>query len=1015
MNLHGTWTYHKGVEGDQHTIPVFDQANTFTMPGTTNENKIGTPLDTSKMDDKEIIKCLREEYNYLGVMWYQTTVDITKDMLIQDIELFLERVMVESRVYINGQYINRCTSLSTPHTYWITDALQPGTNTITVRVDNNDIEQIGVYASAMTVDTQTVWNGIIGRMELIPHPKRRLEDITIVPDYSRQLITVRCNIIGTFTTNEKPVISLQAITKGKKHQISTYDINIESGTVELTYMMRQALPWSEFSPNVYQLNIQFDGHTYHETFGMRDVTTKGRQILINEVPTFFLGTLECAIFPLTGYPPTTRPYWEKIVTQLTSYGLNHIRFHSWCPPEVAFDVADQYGVYLQVEAPLWMDRWMNLMIGDKPSHYTYIPEESKRILSTYGNHPSLVIFSNGNELNGDFQLLSDNIKQLKQTDPRFLYTLTSNWDRPIDPMDDIFIAQTVDGVGIRGQYYHNEMASATTLAFSEGIARRDVPTIVHEVGQYTVFPHMDEIKKYTGSLRPVNLEYIYQTLEQKGLLPLAKDYMINSGKTSMLLYRDEIESALRTPYLGGIQLLDIHDFPGQSTAHVGLLDSFWDEKGLMEKSRFTEFSNRVVPLLELDKRVFISGERITYSISVANYLPHDIDCKMIMLELTGPDIQIEESLYVSSIRHGNVHRYITSEMTLPNVDKAVSIQCALRICDTEYINHWTIHIMPDEEPQEGSIFTSLSPAFDQAVEAGERILFNPPGGLVKDAIPGGFFPVFWSPVHFTSSSPNGLVIPKDHPIFDEFPTEEYADYRWRTLLDHSVNIPITNKSIQPIIDVIPNFIVAERLTNLFEVEIGSARVVVTTMNVSDNLTYRHEARTLHNSILSYLKGPLKDCPNRMTLEEFKTLFLAEEDASTSHQLKGNELGKGKPSTASSSAEDHPPYLGNNGLNYTCWAAGDTEIGHYYDIDLENVYLLYGTKIVFEQARNYLYVIQVSLDGETYQTVVNQTGQTSTDQTRVDIFQARGRYVRLVYNGLPNNTRAGHIAFDIYGE
>ena len=1015
MNLHGIWNYSIGRENDHDQIPTFDPSNTFVVPGTTNENKIGTPLDTSTMDEKELIKCLREEYNYLGVMWYQTTIDLSQKMLESDIELFLERVMVESRVYINGRYIDRCTSLSTPHKYWVTDALKQGKNTITIRVDNNDIEQIGVYASAMTVDTQTVWNGLIGRMELIPHPKRRLEDIRIFPEYSRELITVRCRISGFVRNQEELSITLQASTKDKKHPQVTYAIDSNQDIIELTYHMRQALPWSEFTPHVYRLILAFDGHQYERTFGMRDITTKNRQILINNTSTFFLGTLECAIFPLTGYPPTTRPYWDKIFTQLTTYGLNHMRFHSWCPPEIAFTVADEYGVYLQVEAPLWMDRWMNLMIGDKESHYTYIPEESKRILSTYGNHPSFVIFSNGNELNGDFKLLSDNIKQLKEEDPRFLYTLTSNWDRPIDPMDDIFIAQTVDGIGIRGQYFHSEMASATTLAFSEGIARRDVPTIVHEVGQYTVFPNMDEIKKYTGSLRPVNLEYMYQTLDEKGLLPLAKRYTINSGKTSMLLYRDEIESALRTPNLGGIQLLDLHDFPGQSTAHVGLLDSFWDDKGLMDPARFTEFSNRLVALLELEKRVFLSGETLSYSVSIANYLTEDLYCKMILLSMTGPGIDIEESFYASSIRHGNVHRYITSELTLPTVEQATTVECKLWISDTSYQNRWTIHIMPKEPVQEGTVFTELSETFEEAIAKGEKILFNPAQELVRNAIPGGFFPVFWSPVHFTSQNPNGLIVPNEHPIFKQFPTEEYADYRWRTLLDNSVNIPITNTNIEPIIDVIPNFIVAERLTNLFEVEIGSARVVVTTMNVTDNLTYRHEARTLRNSIISYLQEPLEECPNQMTLQEFQSLFLSKEEATLSNRLKGNELGKGKPSKASSSADGHLPYLGNNGLNYTFWAAGDTRTGHYYDIDLGQDYLLYGTKIVFEKAANYLYVIQVSTDGMSYETVVNQTGQTSTKQTRQDIFQARARYVRLVYNGLPNDVRAGHYEFDIFGE
>lgn len=112
---------------------------------------------------------------------------------------------------------------------------------------------------------------------------------------------------------------------------------------------------------------------------------------------FLRGTLECCIFPLTGYPPTTKEGWSKVFRSAKEWGLNHLRFHSWCPPKAAFEVADSLGFYLQVELPLW-----SLNVGENPAMNQFLYDEAKRILSEYGNHPSFCFLSLGNELQPDF-------------------------------------------------------------------------------------------------------------------------------------------------------------------------------------------------------------------------------------------------------------------------------------------------------------------------------------------------------------------------------------------------------------------------------------------------------------------------------------------------------------------------------------------------------------------------------------------------------------------------------------
>ena len=105
--------------------------------------------------------------------------------------------------------------------------------------------------------------------------------------------------------------------------------------------------WDEFEPNLYRMKIEMtyeDGNKENRevTFGMREFKTRGTQFIINGRPLFLRGTLECAIFPKTGYPPTDTASWMRIFRIARAHGLNHMRFHSWCPPEAAFDCGRLY-------------------------------------------------------------------------------------------------------------------------------------------------------------------------------------------------------------------------------------------------------------------------------------------------------------------------------------------------------------------------------------------------------------------------------------------------------------------------------------------------------------------------------------------------------------------------------------------------------------------------------------------------------------------------------------------------
>jgi hypothetical protein len=80
-----------------------------------------------------------------------------------------------------------------------------------------------------------------------------------------------------------------------------------------------------------------------------------------------------------------------------------------------------------------------------------------------------------------------------------------------------------------------------------------------------------------------------------------------------------MERILRTKGASGIQLLDLHDFPGQGTADIGLLDAFWDSKGILSDREFRQFCSPVVPLLRFEKATFTNLETFHATAELANF------------------------------------------------------------------------------------------------------------------------------------------------------------------------------------------------------------------------------------------------------------------------------------------------------------------------------------------------------------------------------------------------------------
>lgn len=838
------------------------------LPGTTDDAGAGIPNQLEPSIQKPQVLHLTRKNSYVGPAWYSKEVDIPSGWKGKTIELKLERVIWQTSVWVDGKPVDGMQeSLIAPHLYDLTEYMTPGKHKITVRVDNRKRYDItaGDMAHAYTNETQIMWNGIIGEISLTAKDAISIRDLQAYPDYKNKQVKVKClvNNTGAATSGSLKAdirTATDPVIQAQQH------VTLQPGEnrIELVCPIKDEVKvWNEFTPTLYTLRASIQTDPYKDTrevkFGFRDLEKKGPALLLNDRKIFLRGTLECCIFPLTGYPPMEHEGWEKVFSTAREWGLNHLRFHSWCPPKAAFEVADSLGFYLQVELPLWSTNLCN----DKRAPYLYA--EADRILEEYGNHPSFCLFSLGNELQYDFEFLGSLLNHVKEKDPRHLYTTTSftfekgHGDWP-ETNDDFFITQWTRKGWVRGQGVFNSEPPRFDKDYSASVEGMEVPLITHEIGQYAVYPDLKEIGKYTGVLDPLNFKGVKEDLRKKGLLDKADDYLMASGKLAALLYKEEIERAMKTPGISGFQLLDLHDFPGQGTALVGLLNAFWENKGVTEAAIFRQSCAPVTPLARFSKAVYTSGETFEAGIEVVNYSDKEIDNAVVGWKLADRDGKAvaEGEFATRPLPVGENSTTGSIRCPLDGITEAKELTLSATLKGTDYTNEWKIWVYPaDLTVDKGDIIvTDRFAVAEKALQEGKKVLFNPPYESLK-GLEGKFVPVFWSPVHFPKQAGTmGLLLDPAHPAFARFPTEGHTDWQWWRLATESKALCIDSlhAEVTPLVECVDNFANNRRLTNLFETNCLNGKLVVCSMDLLREQAGNPEKRQLLHSLVEYMKS-----------------------------------------------------------------------------------------------------------------------------------------------------------------
>jgi len=913
IDLKGTWhfaidTSNIGITGKWFAMNLKDSVY---LPGTLDENKKGI----SNKNKGETMRLSRERM-YEGAAWYQKSMVIPAEWNSKSIELVMERTK-PTQIWIDTILIGSSNDILTAQKYDLSGKLTPGRHTLTILVDNGPKSvPRGIMGShAWTEHTQTNWNGIIGKFCLEASNACRIENVQVFPDISEKLVTVRLKIQNRGKPIEKAQIQLEANlwNSSKRHHVlpKSFTSQLKGGQniITLTYKTGEKTQlWSEFSPALYKLIVTLRDKTELDNltvdFGMRNFSAIGTQFSINGTTTFLRGKHDACVFPLTAHPPMDVPAWQHVFQIAKTYGINHYRFHSWTPPLAAFEAADIEGIYLQPELPYWGG-----MSKDKnPGLNEFLLKEGLHIQETYGNHASFVMFALGNELSGDIDVMKEMVKKFRFQDNRHLFAFGSNnylgtrgyvtgedyltTCRVGADTDTTFRTHTRASFSFADTYeggFVNGLYPSTTKTYSNAIAKCPVPVIGHEIGQYQIYPDYDEIKKYTGVLKPWNLEVFRQRLNKSSLGSQAKDFFRASGAASIICYREDVEMAMRTPGFGGFQLLDLQDFPGQGTALIGILDAFMDSKGLITPEEFSHFCNQVVPLLVMEKYCWNSSETFTGKIRVANYSAIAMKDQKVRWELKdSKGAIIAHAEIEKDIKQGGLTDIASPSIDLSAFTEARKVILTITLPGTNYTNSYPLWIYPSgagvSVPAGIEISDKLDVKAFELLTSGGKVLLFPNHNEVKDITVGGLFtPDYWNYSMFKGISERvkkpvspgtmGILTDPELPLFRIFPTEFHTNWQWWSIIKNSRPFILDNApaGYLPLIQVIDNVERNHKLGLIFEFSVGKGKLLVCMANLP-KIKDKPEAVQLFRSILSYMSTDNFSPKQQLTTGELQALF-----------------------------------------------------------------------------------------------------------------------------------------------
>jgi hypothetical protein len=821
--------------------------------------------------------------DYSGPAWYRRDIAVPADWKGRAIILRTGGVLRRATVFVNGKEAGQHDGFSTPFALTVTKLIRPGASNTIVFLVTNPANPIGDSPDKQKATEPTGminyignWGGIYGNVELEAVSPARIEEVAIIPDINKQQARLKV----TIRSDEAGAPYPATVDVEADRFRASVPVTVQPGgeaSAEAVVEMPGARLWSPDSPHLYTATIRLrvagaERDRVAERFGMREISTRGSQLLLNGKPLYLRGFGDDNIEVLGGVPPASKSIYLERIRRAKSYGFNGVRFHSMTPVREYFEAADEAGLLVMAELPAAYTMYVL-------PHKQFLRRELERILRTHRNHPSFLSLAFGNEF--DLSWLDGEAKKKE-----FLETVADfhQFAKSIDPARLIL---SNDGYLMR----------PTDMVSLFRDPPGDVPAVRHEFGSYYCsLPDISLIEKFTGVIIPEWLQQKKEWVERSGLAAQYPLLVRNSQRLQQAGRKYQIERARRLPEFTGYHYWLIADYPGGTgegdSWEEGWLDYFWQPKGVRpEEGR--ELNSPVLLMIEpgITDRTMWSGDRKRIQVHVSNYGDQDISNGVVSWRLMAEGRQVEGGeLAGVTAPLGTVRRSGEIVVSASGLAKAAKLELVLELKAGEavYTNRWDLWAFPRDgrlseagvpvvsnvrsaelyrrypfiRPWQGKLDASallITSTFD--AEARRHL---GAGGRVWLMAGREQFERNGDAVFLPASGGAQATVVRDHPALSGFPQEGFCDLQFFLLLEGAWHFPLERlpKTLEPIVSSVrttSSFLSKRkdlaRTALIFEVKAGGGRLLVTSLRLREHLDEAYpEALFLFDGLLRYAAG-----------------------------------------------------------------------------------------------------------------------------------------------------------------
>ncbi len=808
--------------------------------------------------------------NPVGCFLYKKKITLS-EILACDTELYVGGAQNTVSAWINGVYLGRHEGYSAAFFFTVpSGTLSVGENEITLTVSNNRLAgYMGRPVSGLTSRAANeCTGGIWGDVEL-----------RFYPDGLRDVWVSTAKDISSFTVKTVGAEDVPKTVRIYDGRSELYALEIQRGKSEISIPTDGYELWSPSSPRLYAVIVETENQRIERRFGIRRFTSEGMRLFLNGKPYFFRGTCEHCYQPVTVHPTREKNYYRRVLRTLKELGFNSIRFHTWVPMPEYMEAADELGILIEVETP---------------NNTTYA--EWQDIVKSCRHYASVCAYSSGNEMVID----EDYIAHLRAC-ADLVHTESDSLFSPMSAMRGIEYHSfgdckvetpfphnpkrlaVLDGFCDLYNSYSLGLTSYTSESGKQSILdeRNSIykkPLLSHEICIHGTYIDLSLKDRYRGT-RIGDTEFMSSVethLADKGLLDRANLYYRNSAAWQRILRKHCFETVRRSETFAG------YDFLGDIDTHwhtfgycVGMMNEFYELKPGETVENVLRYNGDTVLLADLPSCLNLeSGSRIKIPVLVSNY-GEALDRATLTLRVkAGDKVILRREIRTGAIPAGEVNSLYELEFSMPRCDNPMQLKLIATLSggNTDCDNEWDMYLFPKSGtalPAQRTLRASnLTVASDididtliEKLSASEKVLLFGTGPFTAVSTS------FQLSVAGRTSGHLATVI-DDHPLMRDFPHVGYCSWQFRNMINgaRAAVLDITRLPHSPIIDIASTYKNAYREAMLFEYRVGRGKLLVCTLNLSED---DPGARWLREHIVAYAMSEDFLPKDALTLSELR--------------------------------------------------------------------------------------------------------------------------------------------------